>query len=121
MRQKSSLCAFGLITLLAACPAQASELFAAIAFSPSSGKVGSAWNFDTAVLAETEAFLQCGLNDCYAAVIFHQCGAIAVGEGYGMGYGLDQSLAKATELALGSCAEFTTNCQITEAFCNAGF
>jgi serine/threonine-protein kinase len=97
------------------------DLFAAIAFSPSSGQAGSAWNYDTATLAETEAYLQCGSEDCYTAVIFNQCGAIAVGDGYGMGFGQDLSSATAQDLALGSCEQFTTNCQITAAFCNEGY
>lgn len=101
--------------------AQASDLFAAIAFSPTSGQAGSAWNFETALLAETEAYLQCGSEDCYTAVIFNQCGAIAVGDGYGMGYGQDLSSATAIDLALSSCSEYTTNCQITAAFCNEGY
>jgi hypothetical protein len=112
--------AVALASALTAGAAQA-ELFAAIAFSPSSGQAGSAWNYDSAALAETEAYLQCGSEDCYTAVVFSQCGAIAVGDGFGMGFGHDQSVGKSEELALGSCDQFTTNCQITASFCNEGF
>ena len=109
------------LLVLAVNSAAAQDVFAAIAFSPTTGQAGSSWNFDTEILAETEAFLQCGKDDCYTAVIFNDCGAIAVGDGYGMGYGHDVTSDKASALALGSCTEFTTNCQITAAFCNEGY
>lgn len=111
----------GLTLVCLALPAQAEGLYAAIAFSPATGRAGSSWNFDTTVLAETEANLQCGAADCYTAVVFQECGAIAVGDGYGMGYGLDPSQDKASALALQSCTEYTSNCQITAAFCNDGY
>ncbi len=101
--------------------AQAKDLYAAIAFSPSSGLAGSAWNYDSADLAETEAFLQCGQQDCYTAVTFNKCGAIAVGDGFGMGFGQDKTSEKAIALALGTCGGYTTNCQITATVCNDGF
>ncbi len=121
MQQKSINLGAGLAFLLQPFAAQAEGLFAAIAFSPSSGQVGSAWNFDTDILAETEAYLQCAREDCDTAVIFNQCGVIAVGDGYGMGYAQDLSSAVAIDLALQSCAQFTTNCQISAAFCNEGY
>lgn len=116
-----------LIALLAApmavtgAGASAEGLYAAIAFSPSTGLSGSAWNFDTDALAETEAYGQCGVDDCYTAVVFQQCGAIAVGDGYGMGFAADLSSATAQDTALASCSEFTTNCQVTASFCNEGY
>lgn len=113
---------FGLgLALMALAGAARAEVYAAIAFSPSTGRAGSSWNFDTALLAETEAYSQCGSEDCYTAVIFQQCGAIAVGDGYGMGYGADLSSVMAIDLALNSCEQYTTNCQITAAFCNEGY
>ena len=121
MRQKSIILGAGLAFMLQPFAVQAEGLFAAIAFSPSSGQAGSAWNFDTDILAETEAYLQCGREDCYTAVIFDQCGAMAVGDGYGMGYAKDASSAGAIDMALQSCAKFTTNCQVTSAFCNEGY
>ena len=121
MRHILAIGGLGLVFSLGAGAALAEGPYAAIAFSPTTGQAGSSWNFDTEILAETEAFLQCGKDDCYTAVIFNDCGAIAVGDGYGMGYGHDVTSDKASALALGSCTEFTTNCQITAAFCNEGY
>jgi len=106
---------------LAGTAALAEGLYAAIAFSPSTGLSGSGWNFDTDADAESEAASQCGVDDCYTAVVFQQCGAIAVGDGYGMGFAEGGSVDSAKETALASCGEYTTNCQITQSFCNEGF
>ena len=106
--------------LAMAAPVAAADLFAAIAFSPSTGKAGSALNNDSGDIAETEAFLQCGSPDCYTAVVFQQCGALAVGDVYGMGFAADATSAAAEESALASCNAFTTNCAVTASACNDG-
>ena len=106
---------------LAAGPALAEGLYAAIAVSESTGKAGSAWNYDTEALAETEAYWQCGQEDCQTAIIFQQCGAIAVGDGYGWGAASDLSSAVAIDTALEICTQNTSNCEITAAFCNEGY
>jgi hypothetical protein len=99
----------------------ADGLYAAIAFSPSTGLSGSAWNFDSDGDAQAEAATQCGVDDCYTAVVFQQCGAIAVGDGYGMGFAEGGAVSTAETTALASCDQYTTNCQITASFCNEGF
>lgn len=110
------------IVIAAALPSMAAaELYAAIAFSPSTGISGTSWNFDTQNLAETEAYAQCGQEDCDTVTVFTQCGAIAVGDGYGYGFGSDLSLANATDTALANCDGFTTSCEVTAAFCNEGY
>jgi len=112
-----------LIAVLAvsAAPVMAEGLFGAIAFSPSTGKAGTAWNNDSADLAETEAYLQCRSEDCYTAVVSQQCAAIAVGDGHGMGFASDASSAAVAETALAKCANFTSNCEVTASFCNDGY
>jgi hypothetical protein len=107
--------------LMLATPMLAEGLYAAIAFSQSSGQTGSAWNYETEMLAETEAYWQCGSEDCDTVVIFQQCGAIAVGDGYGMGFAADLSSAVAQDQALANCESQTTNCEITASFCNEGY
>lgn len=104
-----------------AAPALADGLFAAISFSPSTGENGSAWNYESAALAETEAMGQCGFADCYTAVSFDKCGAIAVGDGFGMGFAADQTKQQAEEAALASCNSYTTTCKVTASLCNDGF
>ena len=109
----ASALAFGL-----ALPVSAADLFGAIAFSPSTGKVGGGWNFAAKSDASAEAVTQCGVGDCAAVVIFPSCGAVAVGDGYGMGFSADGSAAKAEETALANCSGYTANCLITMSFCN---
>ena len=60
MRQILAISGLGLFMALGAGSAFAEGPYAAIAFSPTTGQAGSSWNFDTEILAETEAFLQCG-------------------------------------------------------------
>ena len=60
MRHILAIGGLGLVFSLGAGAALAEGPYAAIAFSPTTGQAGSSWNFDTEILAETEAFLQCG-------------------------------------------------------------
>lgn len=106
---------------LAAGPAAAEGLFAAIAFSASTGKAGASWNYATNGAAEGQAVAECGVDDCAPVMVFGQCGAIAVGDGYGMGYAADPSTAVADEKALANCDGFTSNCAVTMSLCNEGF
>jgi len=115
------LSALTLGLMLVSLPAQAEGVFAAIAFSPSTGMSGGAWNHETADLAETEAFGECGVDDCATVVVFQQCGSIAVGDGYGMGFAADLSAATAQEVALQNCTGYTSNCVVTMSVCNEGF
>ena len=98
--------------------AMAEKFFGAIAFSASTGKVGGGWNFAGKKEASTEAVGQCGAEDCDTVVVFPNCGAVAVGDGYGMGFSADKSVAKSEETALTNCNGFTANCLITMSFCN---
>ena len=105
---------------LMALPAVAEGLFGAIAFSPSTGKVGNGFNFASKGEASSEAVTQCGVGDCTAVVVFPNCGAVAVGDGFGMGFSADKSVAKSEETALANCSSYTSNCLITMSFCNEG-
>ena len=113
--------AFCALTLpVAAGPAMADALFGAIAFSPATGKVGGGWNYATKKEATSRAVSQCGADDCNTVVVFPNCGAVAVGDGYGMGYSADKSVAKSEETAIANCTGYTGNCLITMSFCNEG-
>ena len=105
---------------VAAGPAMADALFGAIAFSPLTGKVGGGWNYATKKEASSRAVSQCGAADCATVVVFPNCGAVAVGAGYGMGYSADRSVAKSEETAIANCTGYTANCLITMSFCNEG-
>ena len=97
------------------------ERYAAITFSPSTGNYGTAWDFQTGTQAETEAYYQCGTEDCDTVVVFTQCGALAVGNGLYYGYAYDLSSATAIDTAMQYCEAGTTNCQVMAAFCNKGY
>ena len=113
--------AAALITALTlATPAAADGLFGAMAFSSTTGKVGLGYNFATKDEASTEAINQCGVGDCSVVVIFPKCGAVAVGDGFGMGFSADNSESKASETALANCSGYTANCQIYQSYCNEG-
>lgn len=99
-------------------PAMADDLFGAIAFSPSTGKVGGGWNFAAKDEASSEAVAQCGVGDCETVVTFPSCGAVAVGDGYGMGFSADATVDQSEATALSNCDGFTTNCLVTMSFCN---
>lgn len=112
--------AFALGLATGAAPALADDLFGAIAFSPSTGKVGGGWNFAGKDEASQEAVAQCGMDDCETVVTFPSCGAVAVGDGYGMGFSADASVEQSEATALSNCDGFTTNCLVTMSFCNEG-
>ena len=113
-----TLCALALTA--GSAPARAEKLFGAIAFSATTGKVGTGWNFAAKKEASSEAVKRCGSDDCDAVVVFPNCGAIAVGDGYGMGFSADKSVAKSEETALSNCTGYTTNCLVVQSFCNQG-
>ena len=113
-----ALCALALTA--GSAPAKAEKLFGAIAFSASTGKVGGGWNYAAKKAATSEAVNQCGADDCDTVVVFPNCGAIAVGDGYGMGFSADKSVAKSEETALSNCTGYTTNCLVVQSFCNEG-
>ena len=112
------LIAAALMLSLGTAPAMAEKVFGAIAFSATTGKFGWVKNTATKADAQSEAVTQCGAEDCDTVVVFPHCAALSVGDGYGMGFSADKSLAKAEETALAQCDGFTTSCIISASFCN---
>ena len=110
--------ACGLALSVSAAPAMAEGLFGAIAFSPSTGQYGWAKNQTVEAGASDEAVTGCGIGDCEAVVVFPNCAALSVGDGYGMGFSKAKSQAKAEEAALATCDGFTTNCIVSASVCN---
>ena len=110
--------ACGLTFSVAAAPAMAENLFGAIAFSPSTGQYGWAKNQTVDTGAADEAVSGCGVDDCESVVVFANCAALSVGDGYGMGFSKAKTLAKAEDAALSKCDEFTTNCIVSTSVCN---
>ena len=114
----SVIAATALVLSLGTAPAMAEKVFGAIAFSASTGKFGWVKNTPKKADAQSEAVAQCGVDDCDTVVVFPHCAALSVGDGYGMGFSADKSVAKAEETALAQCDGFTTSCIISASFCN---
>lgn len=110
--------ACGLALSVSAAPAAAEGLFGAIAFSPSTGQYGWAKNQSVESSASDEAVAGCGVDDCESVVVFANCAALSVGDGYGMGFSKAKSLGKAEDAALAKCDEFTTSCIVSASICN---
>ena len=111
--------ACGVALTMAAAPVLAEGLFGAIAFSPSTGQYGWAKNQTVEAGASDEAVSGCGVDDCEAVIVFPNCAALSVGDGYGMGFSKAKVLGKAEDAALAKCDGFTTNCIVSVSVCNA--
>lgn len=110
--------ACGLALSAGAAPAEAEDLFGAIAFSPSTGQYGWSKNQSVEAGASDEAVSGCGVDDCEAVVVFANCAALSVGDGFGMGFSKAKSQSKAEDAALATCDGFTTNCIVSASVCN---
>ncbi len=104
-------------------PPPARARFGAIAYSPSSGAHGSAYNFGNLGSAGSRALGECqanagGAGDCEVQVTFQACGAIATAPdlSFGTGYGPTQASAQGEALAI--CGRYATGCQIADTICN---
>ena len=103
---------------VAAAPVLAEGLFGAIAFSPSTGQYGWAKNAADEGSASVQAVGGCGQDDCEMVVVFPNCAALSVGDGFGMGFSKAESIATSEETALAQCDGFTTNCIVSASLCN---
>lgn len=97
------------------------DLYGAIAFSPSTRAYGFSYDHASRESAKKEAMEECktlsGNRDCKTVIWFQNgCGALAVGDiGYGTGWGNSREWAQ--NYALESCASWTGNCRIVRWVC----
>jgi serine/threonine-protein kinase len=93
--------------------------FGAIAYSPSTGANGWAYDYTSRGEAESIALTNCRkyANDCVIPVWFRNaCGALATGpKGYGSGWGTDRSIAE--KYALQSCGQHSSGCTVQRWVC----
>jgi hypothetical protein len=92
--------------------------FGAIAYSPSGGRSGWAYNFSTRAAAESRAIQECGGGDCRVAAWFqNQCGALARSSdgSWSSGLGTSQSAAEAN--AMSSCRATQQSPTLTQPAC----
>jgi serine/threonine-protein kinase len=100
----------------------AAQNYGAIAYSPSTGADGWAFDYPTRGVAESMALQDCRkyADDCTVPLWFRDaCGALAVGDnnGYGTGWGTSRSIAES--YALQTCRKFTSKCAIRRWACTS--
>ena len=110
----ASIVAIGQIAVwLLPAEAQAWDNYGAIAYSSSTGRYGYSHDFGSRAEAENYAVSQCGMSDCAVKVWFRNaCGALAVGQRGGMGWGWSGSRGGAENIALNECQARTSGCSV---------
>jgi serine/threonine-protein kinase len=96
--------------------------YAALAFSPSTGKYGYSHDWLARINAERVALKNCKADDARLLVVVGNgfC-ALALGDdktAYGFGYA--ETEAEAKKIALRECRKRTTNCYIAVSICSFG-
>jgi len=87
-----------------ACTTRPSSRYDAIAYSPSTRRCGSSWDYQNRAGAESRAVSECGVADCTALLWFQNaCGALAVGENGRYGYAWAGTRTEAEQSALNYC------------------
>lgn len=100
-------------------PAQTTGgIYGAIAYSPSTQKIGFSWRYPTQAEAEQTARQFCEADDCKIATWFgDNCGALATGpQGWGGDYGPDVATARAK--AIQRCSQYSSNCRVVRWVCS---
>lgn len=103
-------------------PPLTSDLYGAIARSPSTQDKGYSWNFRSQESAEQRAIKECagvsGATDCQVLLWFRNaCGSIAESEegGTGTGWGVTEEIAETNAIQL--CSTVGSGCKIMHTFC----
>jgi hypothetical protein len=106
-----------LLVLAAAHPAFAQ--YGALAWSPSTGSSGQAWNASCADEAERSAIGYCGVGDCYSVTwVQNGCAALAVGDGGKYGWAWTGDRGTAAYNALQKCNGTTSGCRVVAWTCS---
>jgi hypothetical protein len=103
------------LSLIAAFPlsAESYENWGAIAYSDSTGRSGTSYNYPSVGAAERRALDGCGEVDCKTVLtIANACGALAIADNGSWGTGLAQSRDQAERYALHHCRSRGGGCTI---------
>jgi len=115
---------FGYALVFAAClapSAHAYNLYAAVAYSDSTGRWGYSFDNYTLIDAMANAEAQCGVYDCEAkSYVMNGCTALARGYGWGLGWGISTSLASARYQAVRQCELRDYACSVVVWACTSG-
>lgn len=88
--------------------------FGAIAYSESSGRWGTSYNYKSRAEAEQAALNRCREADCAVKIWFRNaCGALAVGKGNCMGWAWARNRSEAERKALDWCRRNGEDCSVT--------
>jgi len=100
-------------------PPTARATWGAIAYSYSTGRYGSSYDYPTQAQAINSAVERCRVNDCKAVVWFESgCGSFAVGN-RASGWAVGHSRAEAESKALAECRKRGGNCRIVAWACTS--
>lgn len=95
-------------------PAHAwADMYGAIAYSSSSDRRGTSYNYRSRSQAESAALSECGSSDCEVKVWFsNACGALATGDDGSVGWGWSGSRSGAESRALRECRQRASGCRV---------
>jgi hypothetical protein len=97
------------------------DYYGAVAYSPSTGRFGSSWNFTSPDNAEKRAMQMCGRSDCRVLLELNDsCGALAVSRTGGYVWGEGSSLYEAKLLTSNRCTAQYGGCKLICSICSAG-
>ncbi|HJQ23609.1 MAG TPA: DUF4189 domain-containing protein [Blastocatellia bacterium] len=103
-----------------AAPAKPRASWGAIAYSYSTGRYGTAYDYATQDQAINSAVERCRANDCKAVVWFERgCGSFAVGYNRVSGWAIGNSRAEAESKALAECRKRGGGCHIIAWACTS--
>jgi serine/threonine-protein kinase len=124
--RKTLLMALALINLLGLSGMSASadtryQRFGAIAYSESSGRFGSSWQFTNQYDAEQQAVSSCNRPDCRTVVWFKNgCGSLARARNGAIVYAWRGSLTDAKLRASNRCTAQWGSCKLICSVCSGG-
>jgi hypothetical protein len=103
-----------------AAPTAFAGSYGAIAYSPSTGKSGTSWNYSCVDEATRAAVGFCGQGDCdWVRWVGDQCAALAVASNGATGDAANSNRGLAEYTALQTCANYGgTDCHIQASVCS---
>ena len=121
MRSPFSITTIAALAMVFAITPSLAEQYGAIAYSPSSGARGYAYDYPSRRQAEQRALQECRANGrgCQIAVWYvGACGAVAAGSnGWGSAWGSSRQAAESR--ALRQCSQYTNNCSVRTWSCTS--
>jgi serine/threonine-protein kinase len=97
------------------------DFYGAIAYSPSTRRFGSSWNYRSQTEAEQRALAICNRDDCQILLsLANSCGALAVARNGGYAWSDGGSLYEAKLLTSNLCTREFKSCKLICSVCAKG-